>query len=60
MKITLPERSEQMTERLGAITDVIRELVGDDLVMLILFGSYLGSATLLDARLCRKTGIFLF
>ena len=40
-----------MTERLGAITDVIRELVGDDLVMLILFGSYLGSATLLDASI---------
>ncbi len=40
MKTTLPQRSEHMTEQLAGITDVVRELVGDDLVMLILFGSY--------------------
>ena len=39
-KTSLPERSEHVAEQLAAITDVIRELVGDDLVMLILFGSY--------------------
>jgi hypothetical protein len=31
MKTSLPQRSEHMAERLAAITDVIRELVGDDL-----------------------------
>ena len=40
MRITLPPQSEHMVERLVAITDVIRELVSDDLAMLILFGSY--------------------
>lgn len=40
MKTSLPERSEHMAERLTAITNVIQELVGDDLVMLILFGSF--------------------
>ena len=40
MKTSLPKRSEHMAERLTAITDVIRELVGDDLAMLILFGSF--------------------
>ncbi len=40
MKTSLPERSEHVAEKLAAIADVIRELVGDDLAMLILFGSY--------------------
>ena len=40
MKTSLPQRSEHVAERLAAITDVIRELVGDDLAMLLLFGSY--------------------
>ena len=40
MRRSLPRRSKHQTERLGEITEVIRELVGDDLVMLILFGSY--------------------
>ena len=40
MKTILPERSEHMADRLAAITNVIRELVGDDLAMLVLFGSY--------------------
>jgi len=40
MKTSLPERSEHVAEQLAAITNVIRELVGDDLVMLILFGSF--------------------
>lgn len=40
MKTSLPERSEHVAEQLAAITEVIKELMGDDLVMLILFGSY--------------------
>lgn len=40
MKTSLPQRSEHVAEQLAAITDVIRELVGDDLAMVILFGSY--------------------
>jgi len=40
MKTSLPQRSEHVAEQLAAITNVIRELVGDDLAMLILFGSY--------------------
>ncbi len=40
MKRALPRRSKHQTARLREITEVIRELVGDDLVMLILFGSY--------------------
>ena len=40
MKTSLPQRSEHVSEKLTAITDIIRELVDDDLVMLILFGSY--------------------
>ena len=40
MKRELPERSEHMAERLAEITAVIRDLLGDDLAMLILFGSY--------------------
>jgi HEPN domain-containing protein/predicted nucleotidyltransferase len=40
MKTTLPERSEHVAQQLAAISGVIRELVGDDLAMLILFGSY--------------------
>lgn len=40
MKTSLPQRSEHVAEQLAAITDVIRELMGDDLVMLVLFGSY--------------------
>ena len=40
MKTSLPQRSEHVAEQLAAITDVIRELLGDDLDMLILFGSY--------------------
>ncbi len=31
MKTSLPERSEHVAEKLAAIADVIRELVGDDL-----------------------------
>lgn len=40
MKISLPQKSEHVAEQLATITGVIRELVGDDLTMLILFGSY--------------------
>ena len=40
MKTSLPERSEHAAEQLAEITEVIRELMGDDLAMLILFGSY--------------------
>jgi HEPN domain-containing protein/predicted nucleotidyltransferase len=40
MKSSLPPQSEHVATQLAAITDVIRELVGNDLVMLILFGSY--------------------
>ena len=40
MQTSLPERSEHVAEQLTAIVNVIRELVGDDLAMLILFGSY--------------------
>jgi len=40
MKTSLPTQSEHVAQQLAAITDVIRELVGNDLVMLILFGSY--------------------
>ena len=40
MKTALPQRSEHVAEQLTAIANVVRELVGDDLVMLILFGSY--------------------
>ncbi len=40
MKRSLPRRSQHQAARLREITDVIRELVGDDLAMLILFGSY--------------------
>jgi HEPN domain-containing protein/predicted nucleotidyltransferase len=40
MKRELPERSKHMEERLAEITAVIRELLGDDLAMLLLFGSY--------------------
>jgi HEPN domain-containing protein/predicted nucleotidyltransferase len=40
MKTSLPQRSEHVAEQLAAIANVIRELVGDDLAMLILFGSY--------------------
>ncbi len=40
MKRTLPERSRHQTERLGRITEIIREVVGPDLAMVILFGSY--------------------
>ncbi len=40
MKTSLPERSEHVAETLAEITEVIRELMGDDLAMLILFGSY--------------------
>lgn len=40
MKTSLPRQSEHVTTQLAAITDVIRELVGSDLAMLILFGSY--------------------
>lgn len=39
MKTALPQQSEHAAEQLAAITNVIRELVGDDLAMLILFGS---------------------
>lgn len=37
---SLPERSQHVAEQLAAIADVIRELIGDDLAMLVLFGSY--------------------
>lgn len=40
MKTSLPQQSEHVAAQLAAITDVIRELVGNDLAMLILFGSY--------------------
>ncbi len=40
MNRSLPRRSQHQTARLREITEVIRELVGDDLAMLILFGSY--------------------
>ncbi|MBN1589531.1 MAG: hypothetical protein JW888_08455, partial [Pirellulales bacterium] len=40
MKTSLPQQSEHVAEQLAAITGVIRELVGDDLAMVILFGSY--------------------
>ena len=40
MKAAFPERSEHVAEQLAAITNVIRELVGDDLAMVILFGSF--------------------
>ena len=40
MKTSLPKQSEHVAQQLAAITDVIRELVGNDLVMLVLFGSY--------------------
>ena len=40
MKTSLPERSQPVAETLAEITEVIRELMGDDLAMLILFGSY--------------------
>ena len=40
MKCSLPRRSRHQADRLREITGVIRELVGDDLAMLILFGSY--------------------
>jgi HEPN domain-containing protein/predicted nucleotidyltransferase len=40
MNRELPERSKHMEERLAEITAVIRELLGDDLAMLVLFGSY--------------------
>ncbi len=40
MKRSLPPRSRHQAARLREITGVIRELVGDDLAMLILFGSY--------------------
>ena len=40
MKTSLPERSEHVAEKLAAITEIVREVVSDDLVMLILFGSY--------------------
>jgi uncharacterized protein len=40
MKTSLPKQSEHVATQLAAITEVIRELVGNDLVMLILFGSY--------------------
>lgn len=40
MKTSLPQQSEHIATQLAAITDVIRELVGSDLAMLILFGSY--------------------
>lgn len=34
MKTSLPERSEHVAEKLAAITDIIRELVDDNLAML--------------------------
>ena len=40
MKTTLPERSEEFAEQLARITDVIRELVAEDLAMVVLFGSF--------------------
>ena len=40
MRTSLPQRSEHVAAQLTAIANVVRELVGDDLAMLILFGSY--------------------
>ena len=40
MKRSLPSRSRHQAGVLREITGVVRELVGDDLAMLILFGSY--------------------
>ena len=40
MKTDLSQRSEHVAEQLASITEVIRELMGDDLAMLVLFGSY--------------------
>ncbi|MEN6405354.1 MAG: nucleotidyltransferase domain-containing protein [Thermoguttaceae bacterium] len=40
MKTTLPERSGHVAEQLAAITEIVKELMGDDLVRLILFGSF--------------------
>lgn len=40
MKTSLPPRSEHVAQHLAEITEVIRELMGKDLAMLILFGSY--------------------
>ena len=40
MKTVLPSRSEHVAQQLAAITNVIRDLVGEKLAMVILFGSY--------------------
>ncbi len=40
MKTSLPPQSEHVTKQLAEITAVIREVLGEDLAMLILFGSY--------------------
>ena len=48
MKTSLPQPSEHVAEQLAAITNVIRELIGDDLAMLILFGPY----PITNARRC--------
>jgi predicted nucleotidyltransferase len=40
MKTTLPERSAEFAGQLADITNVIRELVDEDLAMVILFGSF--------------------
>ncbi len=40
MKRTLPPRSKHQADRLRRITEVIRQVAGDDLAMVILFGSY--------------------
>jgi HEPN domain-containing protein/predicted nucleotidyltransferase len=40
MKTTLPERSEEFAEQLAGITNAIRELVDEDLAMVVLFGSF--------------------
>ena len=40
MQSSLPKESEHVAEKLAEITGVIRELMGDELAMLILFGSY--------------------
>ena len=40
MKRTLPPRSKHQTNQLRRITRVIREVAGEDLARLILFGSY--------------------
>ena len=40
MKTALPKRSEHAAEQLAAIGGVVQELLGDELAMLILFGSY--------------------